>query len=87
MERGVGGQVDRAGPGRTHHEVDDLAALYDAEVDRVYGCVVNRVGRDAAADIVSEVFYAGALAVRTTDGAPLSAAWLMAMARNKVNDH
>ena len=67
--------------------VDRLTALYDAEVDRVYGFVRNRVGRDAAGDIVSEVFHAAALAVRAGDDVSLSPAWLMAVARNKVNDH
>ena len=64
-----------------------LAALYDAEVDRVYGFAVNRVGRDEASDIVSEVFHAAALAFRDGNGDRITAAWLMAVARNKVMDH
>lgn len=69
---------------------DDLArleALYRANVQRVYGFAVNRVGHDDAADVVAEVFHAAALAARDGRLDAVTPPWLMAVARNKVTDH
>ena len=68
-------------------DVDELSAVYEAEVDRIYGFAVHRVGRVEAADIVAEVFHAAALAFRDGRGEAVTSSWLMAVARNKVMDH
>lgn len=68
-------------------DIDELSALYEAEVDRVYGFAAHRVGRAEAADIVAEVFHAAALAFRSGRGEAVTRSWLMAVARNKVMDH
>lgn len=70
-----------------HVDAGRLAAVYDQEVDRVYGFAVHRVGRVEAADVVAEVFHAAALAFRDGRGDAVTRAWLMAVARNKVMDH
>ncbi len=64
-----------------------LEALYRANVRRVYGFARNRVGETDAGEIVGEVFHAAALSFRQGDGDRVTPAWLVAVARNKVNDH
>lgn len=71
----------------TTADLTALEALYRANVRRVHGFAHNRVGEPDAADIVSEVFHAAALAVREGRIGDLTPAWLMAVARNKVMDH
>ena len=57
-------------------DVDELSAVYEAEVDRIYGFAVHRVGRVEAADIVAEVFHAAALAFRDGRGEAVTSSWL-----------
>jgi len=64
-----------------------LEAVYRANARRVYGFARNRVGETDGAEIVSEVFHAAALSFRRGDGDHVTSAWLMAVARNKINDH
>lgn len=67
--------------------LERLEGLYRANVRRVHGFVHNRVGPDAAVDIVAEVFHAAAVATREGHVDELTPAWLMAVARNKIADH
>jgi len=65
-----------------------LLALYDAALPQVYGYLLSRCGRMALAeDLTAETFLAAVDAVRREDPPPLSAAWLIGVARHKLVDH
>ena len=68
-------------------DLAQLERVYRETVRRVYGYAVNRVGPDEAADVVSEVFHAAAVATRSGRVEDVTPAWLMAVTRNKVMDH
>ncbi len=65
-----------------------LLALYDATLPQVYGYLLSRCGQRATAeDLTAETFLAAADALRADAAAPVSAAWLMGVARHKLADH
>src|SRR5262244_2277296 len=68
-----------------------LLALYDRALPQVYGYLLARCGQRAVAeDLTAETFLAAVDAVRGVRGgaaAPLSAAWLIGVARHKLSDH
>ncbi len=65
-----------------------LLALYDATLPQVYGYLLSRCGQQAIAeDLTAETFLAAADALRADTAAPVSAAWLMGVARHKLADH
>lgn len=68
-------------------DLDLLEAIYRRNVRRVHGFARNRLDAEAAADVTSEVFHAAAIAFRDDRGDLVTDAWLMAVVRNKVNDH
>ncbi len=65
-----------------------LLALYDEALPIVYGYFVRRCGdRGTAEDLTSETFLAAMDAARRTDPPPISAPWLLGVARHKLADH
>jgi RNA polymerase sigma-70 factor (ECF subfamily) len=77
---GMHGVVDE-GAGR-------LVELYDALLPDVYGYLLDRSGdRAVAEDLTSETFLAVVRAEARPDPAPLSAAWIVGIARHKLADH
>lgn len=66
-----------------------FAELYDIYVDRVYAYVYHRTGhRQTAEDLVSDVFLRALRAVAHFRWRGVDfGAWLMTIARNRVNDH
>jgi len=65
-----------------------LLALYDGALPRVYGYLLSRCGAVALAeDLTAETFLAALDALRRDDPPPLSAAWLVGVARHKLVDH
>lgn len=79
------GLVERAQNGDQHA----FAQLYDRYLDQVYGYIRRRIGRtDAAEDLTSDVFLRAYrnLPKFEWQGVDLGA-WLMTIARNRVNDH
>lgn len=68
-------------------DLAQLESVYRDNVRRVYGYAVNRLGPDDAADVVSEVFHAAAVATRSGQVEQVTASWLMAVTRNKIMDH
>ena len=65
--------------------------LYDRALPQVYGYLLARCGQRAVAeDLTAETFLAAVDAVRGVRGgpaAPLSAGWLIGVARHKLCDH
>ncbi len=62
----------------------NLLALYDRALPQVYGYLIARCGdRATAEDLTSETFVVAA----RQDGAVLSVAWLIGVARHKLVDH
>lgn len=79
------GLVERAQGGDQHA----FAQLYDRYLDQVYGYIRRRVGRtDTAEDLTSDVFLRAYRNLPRFEwqGVDLGA-WLMTIARNRVNDH
>jgi RNA polymerase sigma-70 factor (ECF subfamily) len=77
-EQPAGGRDPRAG----------LLALYDSALPQVYGYLLSRCGQRALAeDLTAETFLAAVDAVRRTPPAPVTAAWLVGVARHKLVDH
>jgi RNA polymerase sigma-70 factor (ECF subfamily) len=65
-----------------------LLALYDSALPQVYGYLLSRCGQRALAeDLTAETFVAAVDAVRSDRPPPLSAAWLVGVARHKLADH
>ncbi|HEV3293983.1 MAG TPA: sigma-70 family RNA polymerase sigma factor [Streptosporangiaceae bacterium] len=65
-----------------------LLALYDQALPQVYGYLLARCGQRAVAeDLAAETFLAAVDAVRAGQAAPLSAGWLVGVARHKLCDH
>jgi RNA polymerase sigma-70 factor (ECF subfamily) len=65
-----------------------LLVLYDEALPRVYGYLLRRCGRAGLAeDLCAQTFLAAVGAVRRSDPAPLSVAWLIGVARHKLVDH
>jgi RNA polymerase sigma-70 factor (ECF subfamily) len=65
-----------------------LLALYDTALPQVYGYLLSRCGQRALAeDLTAETFLAAVDAVRRVPPAPVSAAWLVGVARHKLVDH
>src|SRR5439155_510689 len=65
-----------------------LLALYDHALPQVYGYLLARCGHRATAeDLTAETFLAAVDAVRAGQGAPVSTAWLVGVARHKLSDH
>jgi RNA polymerase sigma-70 factor, ECF subfamily len=72
--------------------VDDgarrLVELYDVLLPEVYGYLLDRSGdRSVAEDLTSETFLAVVRAEARPDPAPLSAPWIVGIARHKLADH
>jgi RNA polymerase sigma-70 factor (ECF subfamily) len=72
--------------------VDDgarrLVELYDVLLPEVYGYLFDRSGdRGVAEDLTSETFLAVVRAEARPDPAPLSAPWIVGIARHKLADH
>jgi RNA polymerase sigma-70 factor (ECF subfamily) len=72
--------------------VDDgarrLVELYDVLLPEVYGYLLDRSGNRAVAeDLTSETFLAVVRAEARPDPAPLSAPWIVGIARHKLADH
>jgi RNA polymerase sigma-70 factor (ECF subfamily) len=72
--------------------VDDgarrLVELYDVLLPEVYGYLLDRSGNRAVAeDLTSETFLAVVRADARPDPAPLSAPWIVGIARHKLADH
>jgi RNA polymerase sigma-70 factor, ECF subfamily len=63
--------------------------LYDRYVDQVYGFVYHRVGhRQLAEDLVGDVFLRALRRITTFTWQGVDfGAWLITIARNRVNDH
>src|SRR5262249_20955367 len=85
-DKGVSGQrVAREDP------AGGFLDLYDRALPQVYGYLLARCGQRAVAeDLTAETFLAAVDAVRGVRGgaaAPLSAAWLIGVARHKLCDH
>jgi RNA polymerase sigma-70 factor (ECF subfamily) len=63
-----------------------LLDLYDAALPRVYGYLLSRCGNRAVAEeLTSETFLAAVRGAR--EGARVSPAWLIGVARHKLVDH
>jgi RNA polymerase sigma-70 factor (ECF subfamily) len=63
-----------------------FTALYREALTPVYSYLVNRCrSRAVAEDLVQDVFAAALVAIR--QGTPVSTAWIMRVARNKMVDH
>ncbi|HWB71619.1 MAG TPA: sigma-70 family RNA polymerase sigma factor [Egibacteraceae bacterium] len=78
-------QVRRAQHGSAHA----FAVLYDHYVDRIYAYVYHRVGhRQTAEDLVGDVFLRALRRITSFHWQGVDfGAWLMTIARNRVNDH
>jgi len=77
--------VRRAREGSGHA----FAQLYDAYVDQVYSYVYHRTGhRQTAEDLVSDVFLRALRSISDFRWRGVDfGAWLVTIARNRVNDH
>jgi RNA polymerase sigma-70 factor (ECF subfamily) len=65
-----------------------LIAIYDVLLPEVYGYLLDRCGnRSVAEDLTSETFLAAVRADASPDPAPLSAPWIVGVARHKLADH
>ena len=65
-----------------------LLALYDRALPQVYGYLLSRCGAVALAeDLTAETFLAALDATRRHDPPPVSAPWLVGVARHKLVDH
>lgn len=65
-----------------------LLDLYDSALPDVYGYLLARCGRRALAeDLTSETFLAAATACHRGPAPPLTAGWLVGIARHKLVDH
>src|SRR3954451_18711136 len=63
-----------------------LLSLYDEALPQVYGYLLSRCGQRALAeDLTAETFLAAVDTVRKDQ--PVSAAWLVGVARHKLADH
>jgi RNA polymerase sigma-70 factor (ECF subfamily) len=78
-------QVRLAQEGSAHA----FALLYDRYVDQIFGFVYHRVGhRQTAEDLVGDVFLRALRRITTFQWQGVDfGAWLMTIARNRVNDH
>ena len=78
-------QVRLAQEGSAHA----FALLYDRYVDQIFGYVYHRVGhRQTAEDLVGDVFLRALRRITTFSWQGVDfGAWLMVIARNRVNDH
>ena len=78
-------QVRMAQEGSAHA----FALLYDHYVDQIFGYVYHRVGhRQTAEDLVGDVFLRALRRISTFTWQGVDfGAWLMVIARNRVNDH
>lgn len=78
-------QVRLAQEGSAHA----FALLYDHYVDQIFGYVYHRVGhRQTAEDLVGDVFLRALRRISTFTWQGVDfGAWLMVIARNRVNDH
>jgi RNA polymerase sigma-70 factor (ECF subfamily) len=66
----------------------DLLTLYDEALPQVYGYLLSRCGQASLAeDLTAETFLAAVDAVRRAAPPPLSAPWLIGVARHKLVDH
>jgi RNA polymerase sigma-70 factor (ECF subfamily) len=75
-------------PGGAADSAAGLLALYDSTLPQVYGYLLSRCGQRALAeDLAAETFLAAVDAVRQDRPPPLSAAWLIGVARHKLADH
>lgn len=65
---------------------DAFEALYREMLPTVYRFTTARLGRAEGEDVAAEVFHAAAIAFQDGRRDRVTAAWLMAVARNKVID-
>ncbi len=74
--------------GAERKSADELLALYDDALDDVYGYLIRRCGSASTAeDLTSETFIAAVDAVQQSRTSPITVAWLIGVARNKLVDH
>jgi len=74
--------------GADRDPAEELRALFDTALPRVYGYLLPRCGRAGLAeDLTAETFLAAADAARRSDAAPVSVPWLIGVARHKLVDH
>jgi len=67
---------------------DPVVAIYPVALPQVYGYLLPRCGSAARAeDLTAETFLAAVAAVRQSNAAQVSVAWLIGIARNKLVDH
>lgn len=67
---------------------EQVLDLYDRALPQVYGYLIRRCGSAAVAeDLTSETFMAAVTACQRGDVGPLTVAWLVSVARNKLVDH
>jgi RNA polymerase sigma-70 factor (ECF subfamily) len=76
------------GASRERPSGDDVAAIYDAALPRVYGYLLPRCGSVAVAeDLTAETFVAAVEAAGRGTVAEVNVAWLVGIARHKLADH
>lgn len=84
----MGAEAEAGGGGRADGRGADLLDLYDAALPQVYGYLISRCGQvQLAQDLTAQTFLAAVSAVKRDPDSPLSAPWLVAVARNKLVDH
>ena len=77
---------DDAGGGPTGQE--SLVALFDREVEAVFGYLLSRCGsRAVAEDLTSETFAAASRAQAQGSGHQVTGAWLQTVAKRRLIDH
>lgn len=86
---GPGDYTDVSGrPAATSEAGERLLALYDAALPHVYGYLLSRCGQPALAeDLTADTFLAAVDAVRRDPAPPMTAGWLVGVARHKLVDH
>jgi RNA polymerase sigma-70 factor, ECF subfamily len=68
--------------------VDQVLAIYQRALPRVYGYLLPRCGDTALAeDLAAETFLAAVAAASQPDSPGVSVAWLIGVARHKLIDH
>ena len=75
-------------PASVYDPAAALLAVYDTVLPRVYGYLISRCGQQALAeDLNAETMLAAVAAIRRDQAPPISAAWLLGIARHKLVDH
>jgi RNA polymerase sigma-70 factor, ECF subfamily len=67
---------------------DPVAAIYHRALPHVYGYLLSRCGNvSLAEDLTAETFMAAVAAAGQPDAPPMTAGWLVGVARHKLADH